>query len=77
MPKLVFFPPQRDETRAWAAAVQRAVPEMQVVAPEDEREARTHMSDADAAFGTLPPDVLTTATKLKWLQAQAIAPPAG
>jgi phosphoglycerate dehydrogenase-like enzyme len=77
MTKMVFFPPQREETRAWAAAVKQAAPELEVVVPEDEPEARAQMRDADAAFGTLPPDVVQQASKLKWLQAPAIAPPAG
>lgn len=74
---MVFFPPQREDTRAWAAAVRLAVPHMEVLAPESVDEARQHMRDADAAFGTLPADVLQHAPKLRWLQAPAIAPPAG
>src|ERR671926_147214 len=35
------------------------------------------MADADAAFGTLPAEVLQSAGRLRWLQAPAIAPPAG
>lgn len=77
MPKFVFFPPQREQSRAWAAALAQQVPDWQVVAPEDAETARAEMRDADAAFGTLPPDVLQTASQLKWLQAPAIAPPAG
>jgi phosphoglycerate dehydrogenase-like enzyme len=77
MPKFVFMPPQREQTRAWAAAVAEQVSEMRVVAPEGIEEARGEIVDADAAFGTLPPDLLATARNLKWLQAPAIAPPAG
>ncbi|MBV9543159.1 MAG: D-2-hydroxyacid dehydrogenase, partial [Chloroflexi bacterium] len=77
MAKMVFYPPQRETTRAWAAAVKQAVPELDVVVPNDEAEARAQMRDADAAFGTLPPEVVKEASKLKWLQAPAIAPPAG
>src|SRR5262245_13998445 len=77
MPKCVFMPPQREQTRAWAAALAEQVPEWDVVAPEDVEEARREIADADAAFGTIPPDLLAAAQQLKWLQAPAIAPPAG
>jgi phosphoglycerate dehydrogenase-like enzyme len=77
MPKFVFVPPQREQTRAWAAALAEQVPELRVVAPERIEEARREIADADAAFGTLSPDLLETARNLKWLQAPAIAPPAG
>src|SRR5918911_942525 len=77
MPKFVFYPPQREHTRAWATALAEQVPDWQVLAPEDEDAARAAMPDADAAFGTLPADVLQAAGRLRWLQAPAIAPPAG
>jgi phosphoglycerate dehydrogenase-like enzyme len=50
---------------------------LRVVAPQNIEEASREIADADAAFGTLPPDLLATAQNLKWLQAPAIAPPAG
>jgi phosphoglycerate dehydrogenase-like enzyme len=75
--KFVFMPPQREQTRAWAAALAEQVPELRVLAPERIEEARREILDADAAFGTLPPELLATASHLKWLQAPAIAPPAG
>src|SRR5712691_9406501 len=75
--KMLFLPPQREQTRAWARAVAEQVPGMQVVVAESEDDARREIVDADAAFGTLPAELLTLAAKLKWLQAPAIAPPAG
>jgi phosphoglycerate dehydrogenase-like enzyme len=75
--KMVFLPPQRDTTREWAARLAEAVPEVNVVVAETAEEAKREIADADAAFGTLPPDVLARAGKLRWLQAPAIAPPAG
>ncbi len=75
--KLVMLPPQRDLTRQWAVRVAREVPEAQVVAPETTAEAREQIVAAETAFGTIPPDVLRLAGKLRWLQAPAIAPPAG
>lgn len=75
--KLVMLPPQRDLTRQWAARLAREVPEARVETPETTAEARKQIADAEAAFGTIPPDVLKLAGKLRWLQAPAIAPPAG
>jgi phosphoglycerate dehydrogenase-like enzyme len=77
MPKFVFLPPQHDFTRAWAAAVAEQVPELDVAVVESDDEARREIADADAAFGTLQPDLLRVANNLKWLQAPAIAPPPG
>jgi phosphoglycerate dehydrogenase-like enzyme len=77
MPKFVFLPPQHTASRAWAAALAQQVPELQVVVSESDDQARTEIVDADAAFGTLTPDLLRAASNLKWLQAPAIAPPPG
>src|SRR2546425_5758308 len=77
MPKLVFLPPQRDFTRAWAAAVTAEVPELRVVVAEDLDDTRREIADADAAFGAIPPELVSVAGKLKWLQAPSIPPPAG
>lgn len=75
--KMVFLPPQREQTRQWAEAVARAVPDATIVVAEDEAEALREIPDADAAFGTLPPHFLARAAQLRWLAAPAIAPPAG
>ena len=40
-------------------------------------DAGREIANADAAFGTLSADLLARADKLRWLQAPAIAPPAG
>jgi phosphoglycerate dehydrogenase-like enzyme len=77
MPRFVFMPPQRDVSRAWAASLARTVPEMDVVSPETAEQAAREIADAEAAFGNIPDTLLATATKLRWLQAPAIAPPAG
>src|ERR1700730_711990 len=77
MPKLLFLPPQRDFTRAWAAAVAAQVPELHVVVAENLADAKREIGDADAAFGAIPPDLVDLAPNLKWLQAPSIAPPAG
>jgi len=75
--KFVFIPPQREHTRAWAAALAGAVPELEVVVPEDDESGRRALAEADGAFGTLTPELLKSAGQLKWLQAPAIAPPPG
>jgi phosphoglycerate dehydrogenase-like enzyme len=75
--KFVFYPPQQEATRQWAARLADTVPELVVVAPETGEEAKRELRDADAAFGTLPKDALAAAGKLRWLQAPAAAPPAG
>ena len=75
--KLVMVPPQRPQTRTWAARVMDTVTGVNVVVPETEAEARRELRDADAAFGTLDPALLKAAGKLRWLQAPAAAPAAG
>jgi phosphoglycerate dehydrogenase-like enzyme len=77
MLKIVFLPPQNEITRGWAASVAREVPEMQVVVADSVDVAARELAEADAAFGTLPLDLLRRAHNLQWLQAPAIAPPAG
>jgi phosphoglycerate dehydrogenase-like enzyme len=77
MPTFVFLPPQRDTTRAWAATLAREVPELEVVVAENDADGERELARADAAFGTLSPALLQKASRLRWLQAPAIAPPAG
>jgi phosphoglycerate dehydrogenase-like enzyme len=75
--KLVFLPPQSDRTREMAAEVASAVPEASVVVAETEADAQREIVGAQAAFGTISPAALRLADRLTWLQAPAIAPPAG
>src|SRR5579885_2910506 len=75
--KLVFLPPIGDRTRQMAAALEKAVPEVKTALPADEAAAKREIADADAAFGTISPEVLREAKKLRWLQAPAAAPAAG
>jgi phosphoglycerate dehydrogenase-like enzyme len=77
MPKFLFIPPQTATSREWAAAVSAQVPEMRVVVAETPADADREIADADAVFGTLTPDLVKRAGQMKWLQAPAIAPPAG
>ncbi|MBI4219713.1 MAG: D-2-hydroxyacid dehydrogenase [Chloroflexi bacterium] len=75
--KMVMVPPQRQLIRDWAAMIMDTVPGVNVVVPETEAEAKKELRDADAAFGTLNPELIKAAGKLRWLQAPAAAPPAG
>lgn len=73
----LVLPPQTETTRAWAARLADGTPEARVVVAESVEEARRRLPDAEAAFGTLPPELLPEARTLRWLQAPAAAPPAG
>ena len=72
-----MMPPQHEFTYDWAARVSDTVPEIRVVLPESEDQARLELPEADAAFGTVPANLLKIANKLRWIQAPAAAPPAG
>jgi phosphoglycerate dehydrogenase-like enzyme len=73
----VMLPPQTSTTREWASRLATAVPTLTVLVAEDLEQAAKFVGDAEAVFGTLPPDVLGRAPRLRWLQAPQAAPPAG
>lgn len=73
----LFLPPVTETIRQWAAELAAAVPALRVVVAESDEQARRELPGADGAFGTLPPDLLPLAGRLRWLQAPAAAPPAG
>lgn len=75
--KFVLLPPQTEFTRQWAAQLGAELPAVSVVVAEDPAQAQAALVDADAAFGTLTPELLPSASKLRWLQAPHAAPPAG
>ena len=75
--KFVMLPPQTETTREWGRRLAASLPEVAVVLAETREDAARAITDAEAAFGTLPPDLLARATRLSWLQAPAAAPPAG
>jgi len=77
MPTLLMLPPQTPTTREWAARVAGALPDLTVVVAETPADAARVIGDAEAAFGTLPPELLAQAKRLRWLQAPQAAPPAG
>ena len=75
--KFVIMPPPSDRTRDWAVQIMSDIPGYTVVLPETDEDAKKELTDADAAFGTIPADSLAVADKLRWLQAPAAAPAAG
>jgi phosphoglycerate dehydrogenase-like enzyme len=77
MPTLLMLPPQSPTTREWAQRVATAVPALDIVVAEDLNHAERVIPEAEAAFGTIPPALLKTARRLRWLQAPQAAPPAG
>ena len=77
MATLLMLPPQSDKTRAWAARVAAALPALDIIVAETDADAARVAVTAEAAFGTMPPALLRTAGKLRWLQAPQAAPPAG
>ena len=62
--KMVFVPPQADVVRSWLPRLMDSIPDVSFVAPESMDEAAREIVDADAAFGTIPADVLTKARKI-------------
>ena len=74
---LLMLPPQTPITREWAKRLAAAQPNVSVIVAENETEAAGAIAHADAAFGTVSPALLRTASKLRWIQAPQAAPPAG
>src|SRR6185312_768758 len=75
--KFVMLPPQSDVTREWGRQLGDAMPEVRVVIAEDQETAEREIVDAEAAFGWLGKELLSKATRLRWLQAPQAAPAAG
>jgi phosphoglycerate dehydrogenase-like enzyme len=75
--EFVMLPPQTDQTREWGARLAAALPELKAVVAENHMYAAQVIAQADAVFGTIPPDLLREARQLRWLQAPQAAPPAG
>ena len=75
--KFVMLPPQTATTREWAGRLERIGARGRVVVAEDAEAAAREIVDAEAAFGWLGKELLSKATRLRWLQAPMAAPPAG
>jgi phosphoglycerate dehydrogenase-like enzyme len=72
-----MLPPQTEITRSWAARLASEFPAAEVAVVEAPGDAPAAIATADAAFGTVPADLLAHAPRLRWLQAPQAAPPAG
>src|SRR5581483_8802385 len=73
----LMLPPQSDKTRDWGRRLAAAHPELEVIVAETREGAEQAIAVAEGAYGTIPPDLLRRAEKLRWLQAPQAAPPAG
>jgi len=71
------LPPLSAERRGWAARLQAALPQVQVVVADSEADVRREIVDADGAYGWVAPEVLPLAQKLRWLQNPNVGPHIG
>lgn len=71
-----MLPPNDETTRAWAAEL-ATIDGLLVEVAESREDALRLLPAADAAYGTLDPELLASASRLRWLQAPMAAPPAG
>ncbi|MFJ2195709.1 D-2-hydroxyacid dehydrogenase [Streptomyces violaceusniger] len=74
---LVLVPPLPDETRSWSDKLMEAVPGIEVLCPQGPEDVGAALGRADAAYGTLTPELLGMAGNLRWLQAPQAGPPPG
>jgi phosphoglycerate dehydrogenase-like enzyme len=63
--KLLLLAPDVDPS--WPEKIRRAVPGVVVKGFVDPKDAADDIVDADAAYGTVPPELLARATKLRWI----------
>ena len=77
MLKLVMLPPQDDLKREWAARLKGTLSGYELSVAETDEDARREIPEADAVFGRVPPQLLQSADKLRWLHSPQIAPDAG
>lgn len=63
--KIVLLAPDADDS--WPEKIRQAVPGIVVKAFRDPKDAGADIEDADAAYGTVPPDLLARAKKLRWI----------
>jgi phosphoglycerate dehydrogenase-like enzyme len=73
----LMLPPQSDKTREWGRRLAEACPELEIIVAETREGAEQAITMAEGAYGTISPDLLPKAQKLRWLQAPQAAPPAG
>jgi phosphoglycerate dehydrogenase-like enzyme len=63
--KILLLPPDVDAS--WPEKIRQAVPGAIVKAFGDPKDALTDIADADAAYGTVPPELFARAQKLRWI----------
>jgi phosphoglycerate dehydrogenase-like enzyme len=63
--KILLLAPDADAS--WPEKIRRVVPSIVVNAYSDPQDALDDIADADAAYGTVPPELLTRARKLRWI----------
>src|SRR5215469_7134149 len=63
--KILLLAPDVDPS--WPKKIRRAVPGVVVKIFIDPKDAAEDIVDADAAYGTVPPELLARATKLRWI----------
>jgi phosphoglycerate dehydrogenase-like enzyme len=74
---LIMLPPQSITSLSWADRLATELPDVTVLTPADTAEAVPGLQRADAAFGSLPEELVQYADRLRWLQAPAAGPPTG
>jgi len=72
--KFVFLPPVFPTVAQWTAALMEAVDKIDVVVCDSREAALVALPQARAAFGTLDPELLSCAAKLKWLACPVAGP---
>jgi len=63
--KILLLPPDVDES--WPEKIRQAVPGAIAKAFWDPKDALPDIEDADAAYGTVPPELFARAKKLRWI----------
>jgi phosphoglycerate dehydrogenase-like enzyme len=63
--KMLLLAPDADPS--WQQKIRQAVPGVVVKAFSNPAEAQDEIVDADAAYGTVPPDLFARAKKLRWI----------
>ena len=74
--KFVMLPPAGDRARQWAREISAAVPEVDVSVCSTRQAAlrALHRGGAQAAFGSMDPELLEAAAELKWLACPTAGP---
>src|SRR5256712_4363617 len=63
--KILLLPPDVDAS--WPEKIRQAVPGVAAKAFSDPQDALTDIADADAAYGTVPPELFARAKQLRWI----------